>query len=116
MRQTVQPRVQVRGNKASKTLKKSVRVGMVGETPRLTGEFTGETHRLIECTENHLPRYQHQKNPICLLVAEEVTEGQPRAEQVAWFPLRFLPHIQHYNAVRWVALPWGIPKAPPLTM
>ena len=44
-------------------------------------------------------------------VAGEVTEGQLRAEQVALFPLRHLPHIQHHNTAMWVAPPWRIPKA-----
>ena len=62
-----------------------------GETPSLTGEFVGETHRVLECTQNHPPGNQHQKGPICLWVVEEVTENQLRAEQEALFPLRPLP-------------------------
>ena len=86
-----------------------------GETPSLTGEFIGETHRVLECTQNHSPRDEHQKGPICLWAEEEVTESWQRAEQEALFPLRPLPHIQSHNTVRWVALSWQIPKAPPLT-
>ena len=75
-------------------------VAAMGETPSLTGEFTGETHRVLECTQNHPPGNQHQKGPICLQVVEEVTESQLRADQVALFPLRPLPHMQHYNAAK----------------
>ena len=78
---------------------------MVGETPSLTGEFTGETNRVLECTQTHPLGNQHQKGPICLWVAEEVTESQPRAEQAALFPLRPLYHIQHHNAVTWLPHP-----------
>ena len=37
-------------------LKKPVGVEVAGETPSLTGEFVGETHRVLECTQAHLPR------------------------------------------------------------
>ena len=74
----------------------------MGVTPSLTGEFIGETHRVLECTQIHPPRNQHQKGPIFLWVAEEVTESGQRAPQVA---LRPLPHIKHYKAVKWVAPP-----------
>ena len=77
----------------------------VGETPSLTGEFLGETHRDLECTQTHPPRNQHYKGPIRLWVVGEVTGNPQRAEQVAWFPLRPLPHIQHHNAAMWVAPP-----------
>ena len=46
-----------------------------GETLSLTGEFFGETHRVLECTQNHPPGNQHQKGPICLWVAEEVIDS-----------------------------------------
>ena len=97
-------------------LKKLMRVEAAGETPSLTRELTGETHRVLEDTRNHPPGNQHQKDPICLWVAVEVTKSQHRAEQVALFPLGPLPNIQCYNAATWGALPWRIPKAPPLTM
>ena len=80
-------------------MKKPVRVEVAGETPSLTGGFVGETHGLLECTQNHSHENQHQKGPICLCVAEEVTESQLRAEQAALFPLGPLPHIQRYNRV-----------------
>ena len=84
-----------------------------GETPSLTREVLGET-RGLERAQAHPLRNQHQKGPICLWVAGEVTENWQRAEQEPLFPLRQLPHIQHHSAVMWVALPWGTPKAPPL--
>ena len=86
-------------------LKKPVGVEKVEGTPSLTGVFTGETHRVLESTQDHTPGSQHQKGPICLWVAEEVTGSQQRAEQAALFPLRPLPHIQHHNAATWVAPP-----------
>ena len=70
----------------------------VGETPSLIGEFIGETHRVLECTQAHPPGNQHQKGSLCLCVVGEVTEIWQRAEQVPLFPLRPLPHIQHHNA------------------
>ena len=80
----------------------------VGETPSLTGEFVGQTHRVLECTQIHPPKNEHQKDPICLWAAGEVTESRQRAKQVALLPLEPLPHIQQHNAVMWIALPWGI--------
>ena len=56
---------------------------MAGETPSLTGEFAGETHRVLELTQNYslppVPRNQYQKGSICLGVVEEVTENWLRA-------------------------------------
>ena len=63
----------------------------VGETPRLTGEFAGETQSVLECTQTHPPRNQQQKGPLCLWVAGEVTESWQRAEQAPLFPLRHIP-------------------------
>ena len=88
----------------------------LGETPSLTREFIRETHRILEYTQTHPPGNQHQKGPICLSVAGGVTESEFRAEQAALFPPWPLPHIQCHNAVKWVALPWKIPKAPSLIM
>ena len=36
----------------------------VGETPSLTGEVVGETHRVLEHTQTHPLRKQLQKGPI----------------------------------------------------
>ena len=85
MRQTAQPRLPAWEKKASKSLAvKICRVAAAGETPSLTGEFVGDTHRVLECTKTHPPgprmytnpptRNQHQKGPICLWVVVEVTE------------------------------------------
>ena len=91
--------VPARGNKAANLLLKTpVGVEVAGETPSLTGEFTGETHRVLECTQTHPPRNQHQKGPTCLWAMEELTKTQPRVKQAALFPLRPLPHIQCHNA------------------
>ena len=35
-----------------------------GETPSLTGEVIGETHRGLECAQAHPLRSQHQRGPI----------------------------------------------------
>ena len=80
-------------------------VEAAGETPSLTGEFVGEIHRVFECTQAHRPRNQHQRGPICLCVAEEVTESWPRTRQAALFPFTPLPHIQHHNTALWVPHP-----------
>ena len=61
-------------------LKKPVGVEVGRESLSLTVEFTGETHRVLEHIQNHPPRNQHQKGPMCLWVVGEVTESQPRAE------------------------------------
>ena len=79
MRQTLQPRVPAQGNKASKTLAVKIFV-VAGEIPRLREEVAGETHRVPKCTQAHPPGNQHQKGPICLWVAEEVTESGARAK------------------------------------
>ena len=89
---------------------------MAGETPSLTGEYIGETNRVLECTQAHPPRNQHQKGPIWLWVAGEVTESGLRAKQATLFSTRPLPHRQHQNAAIRVDSPHLIPKAPPLTM
>ena len=49
-------------------LKKLVGVAAAGETPILTGEFIGDSHRVLVCTQNHAPGNQHQKGPLCLWV------------------------------------------------
>ena len=72
---------------------------MAGETPSFTGQFVGETHRVLGHTQTHPPRNQHQKGPICLWAAEDITEIPPRVEEAALFPLGPLPHIQHHNPV-----------------
>ena len=77
-----------------------------GETPSLTEEFTGETHRVLEHTHT-THSGQHQKGPICLWVVGEVTESPLRARQ--WHCSLLDPNIQCQ-----VALPWQIPKALPL--
>ena len=58
-------------------------VAAVGETPSLTEEFVGETYMVLECIKTHLLGDQHQKGPICLWVAEKVTESWLRAKQAA---------------------------------
>ena len=106
-RQTTQPRVSVWGNNASNLwLKTPVEVeAAAGETPSLTREFVGDTHRGLESTQTHPLGNQHQKGPLCLWVAGEVTESWQRAEQVQLFPLRSLPHIQYHSSASVVALP-----------
>ena len=62
-----------------------------GETPNLTGEFVGETHRGLEHAQAHPLGNLHQRGPIGLWVVEGVTENQQRVEQVALFPLGSSP-------------------------
>ena len=108
MRKITQPRVPVQGNKASKPVTVKTWGGGLRQqkTPSLTGEFVGETHRVLEPTKTHPHGNQHKKGPICLWVEEKVTENQLRIEQAALFPLRPIPHIQCQKAVTWVAPPW----------
>ena len=95
------------GNKTSKPLtEKPVGGEAAGETPSLTGELVGETHRVLEHTQTHLPGNQHQKGPICLWVVGEVTESRQRAEQAALFSLGPLPYMQHNNTATWASPPW----------
>ena len=103
--QTVQPRALAQGNKAS-NLWLNTPVGVeaaAGETPSLTGEFVGETHRVPEGIQTHTPRNQHQKGPICLLVAGEVIEIWQRADQAALFPLG--PSPIYSVIMQWRGLP-----------
>ena len=61
MKQTVQPRAPARGNKAS-SLRFKTHLGVeeaAGETPSLTGEFVGETHRGLERVQAHPLGNQH---------------------------------------------------------
>ena len=58
-----------------------------GETPSLTGEFIGETHRGLEHTQAHPLGNQHERGPILLWVVEGVTENWQRVEQVPLLPL-----------------------------
>ena len=79
----MQPSVPAQGKKPQSLLLKMHVQGeaAAGETPSFTGEFVGETHRVLECTEADPPGNQHQKGPLCLWVAEGVTENQQRVEQ-----------------------------------
>ena len=75
-----------------------------GETPSLTGEFIGETHRGLEHAQAHPLRNQQKRGPILLWVAEEVTEIQQRVDQVPLLPLGPSPTYsvivqQHYPAL-----------------
>ena len=51
-----------------------------GETPSLTGEFIGETHRGLECAQVNPLGKQHQRDPVSLWEAEGVTEIWWRVE------------------------------------
>ena len=86
------PRFQCREIKPQNTCEIQVKTPVggavaAGETPSLTGEFIRETHRVLEHTQTHPHRNQHQKSPICFWVAGEVTESRSRAQKVALFPL-----------------------------
>ena len=77
-----------------------------GETPSLIGEFVGETHRGLEHAQAHPLGNQHQKGPLSLWVAGEVTENWQRVEQSPLLPLRTLPHVQHHSAATSLTPPW----------
>ena len=68
-----QPRIPAQENKASKLL--AVGVLAAGTTPTLTGDFPGETYRVLEHTQTHPPVNQHQNGLICLWVVGEVTKS-----------------------------------------
>ena len=87
-------------------------VEATGETPSLTGEFVGETHRVLEHIQTHPTRKQHQKGPIRLLVVDGMTENQQRVDQVLLLPIGPLPHIQHHRADTSITAPFWTPKAP----
>ena len=59
----------------------------VGETPSLTGEFLGDTHRGLERAQTHPLGKHHQKGPNGLWVVEGVTENQQRVEQAPLLPI-----------------------------
>ena len=59
----------------------------MGETSSFTGEYVGEINGVLEHTQAHPLGTLHQKDPIGLWAAEEVTESGARAEQAALFPL-----------------------------
>ena len=72
VRQAAQPKVPVGETKVSIPLAVKTCGGWVaGETPSFTGEFAGETYRVLEDTQTHLPGNQYKKSPICLWVAEK---------------------------------------------
>ena len=58
-----------------------------GETPSLTGEVVGETHRDLECAQAHPLENQHQRGPILLWVVEGMIEIRQRVEQAPLLPL-----------------------------
>ena len=87
-----------------------------GETPSLTEELAGQTHRGPR-TYTKPPTWESEpEGPNLLVGSGEVTESQQRVEQTALFPLGPLPHIQHHNTAMWVALPWQVPKALPFSL
>ena len=104
------------GNKVSKPLAEKNLWGVedMGETPILTGEFVGETHRVLEHTQNHPARNQHQEGSICLWVVEEMTESQWRAEQWHCSLSDHPPHIQCHNQATWLPHPGEYLRLRPL--
>ena len=59
------PGLQLREIKLQTSLKTPVGVGAAaGETPSLTGEVVGETHRDLECAQAHPLGNQQQRGPI----------------------------------------------------
>ena len=104
-RHTAQSRVPAWGSKASKPLAIKTCKGCSDRRNfSLTGETVGAAHGSLECTQIHPSSNQHQKGPIPLWVAVEVTESGARVEQMALFPLWHLPHIQRHNTAH------GLPR------
>ena len=61
------------------------------ETPSLTGEFAGGTHRVLECTQAHTPGNQHRKGHSSLVASEgnDIKWGDSSASSIVpfWMPL-----------------------------
>ena len=70
----------MQGSKASKPLTENIcRVCGGGKNPALKSVFliwVRETHRVLDCTQTHPPGNQHQKGPVCLWIAGEVSGSQ----------------------------------------
>ena len=113
IRQTTQPRVPARGNKASKSL-------AVKSYGGCSSRSNSQPHRKVSWKDPRGPRtYTNPptqesapEGPNLLVGTGEVTKSPQRSEQVAFFPPS---HIGH-NAEMWVTLPWWISKALPLAM
>ena len=111
----MQLRVPAQGNKASKTLKKSL-WGLRNQ------EKLPQPHRKVHWTDPQGPRtYTNPptqesapEGPNLLVGSGGSDWKRVRAKQVALFPLWPLPHTQLHNKSKWIASPWWIPKALPL--
>ena len=80
--------VPVRGNKGSTPLVIKTYGGSGGRrNSQLHRRVHWRDHRVLEHTQTHPSGNQHQKGPICLWVAGEVTESQLRAKQAPHFSL-----------------------------
>ena len=64
----------------------------VGETPSLTGEFVGETHMVLECTQTHPPRESAPQGPN-LLVGSRGSDWKPAESPASGIvPFQTPPH------------------------
>ena len=114
-RQTTQPKVPGRGKKASKLL--------AVKTYENCGGRNSQPHRRVHWRDPQGPR-TYTKPPtqesapegLNLLVG---SRGSGWKQGESWpssiVPSWPLSHIQCHSAAKWVAPPWQIPKAPPLT-
>ena len=89
-------------------------ISAVGETPSLTGEFVGESHRVLEMYTSPHTRESPPEGPN-LLVGTGVSDWKPAESQTSrivpsWTPP---PHTAP-QCSEWVAPPWQIPKFLPL--
>ena len=95
-------------------------VAPVEKTAALSEESIWGAHGILEHTQANPLREsapgQQLEGRQLLAGSGEVTESGVRGERLALFPLWPLSHIQSHNAAKWVAQPWQIPKALPLTM
>ena len=74
-------------------------VAAAGETPNLTGQYVGETHRVLGCTQTTHQGISTRRAQFACEQSREVNESLLRAEQLVLFPLRPLPYIQCHSAV-----------------
>ena len=117
VKQTTQPRTPEWGNKASKLwLKTPVGVeAAAGETPSLTGEWVGETHRGLEREQAHPPTRKSAPEGPSLIVGSRGSDWNPAESGASSSaPSQPLTHVQHHSAATSVTPPWWTPKAPPL--
>ena len=88
----------------------------MGKTPRPTEKSVGEAHRVLECTQTHLPVNSHLKGPNTLVGNEGSDRKRDQSRASKWHcSLSDLCPKDCHNAAQGCPT-WRIPKAPPLTI